>query len=555
MENPAVVLFLLHVAGAAALLIWSVRLVRTGVERAFSVPLRRWLRLGAGRPALAAIAGAAVAVLLQSATAVAMLSASFLAAGTMTAAVALAVVLGADVGSALVVQVLLLRADWLVSVLLVVGVALFLRGEAKTVRQSGRIIIGLALIFVSLGMIREATEPLRDSAALVAAMRYLGGDAVSAFLIGAAFAWAVQSSVAAVLLVVTFVAEGLMGVPAAAAVVLGANFGGSFIAWFLVLGAEIEARRVVLANLMLRGGGAVLALLSLGWLLPLLPWLGTSGVRQVLMLHLGFNLAVAMVALPFCGLVLRGAAQLLRAPEVPAELARLSALEPAALAFPDRALACAAREVLHMGEEVEAMLRPVLRLYAAWDEPTAEAIRQKERAVDRMHFEVKLYLARLTRESEGVEVARRSVELADLAANVEAAGDAVSRVMLSLAARMGAENLRFSETGWQELTDFHDRVLANAQSALNVLMTLNPDAARALVEEKERVREVEHTLQRAHLERLRQARADSIETSNIHQETLRALKQVNTAFTMVAYPILSETGDLLASRLARPPVQ
>jgi phosphate:Na+ symporter len=553
LENPGVVLFLLHVAGAAALLIWSVRLVRTGVERAFSVPLRRWLRLGAGRPALAAIAGAGVAVLMQSATAVAMLATSFIAAGTMTASVALAIVLGADVGSALVVQLLLLRADWLVPLLLLVGVTLFLRSEAKVLRQSGRIIIGLALIFVSLGMIRDATEPLRESAALAAAMGYLGGDAVSAFLIGAVFAWAVQSSVAAVLLVVTFVAEGLMPVPVAAAMVLGVNLGGSFIAWFLTLSAEVEARRVVLANLMLRGGGAVLALLALGTVVRYLPLVGGGGVRQILTLHLGFNLIVALVALPFCGPVLRATARILRAPEVPADLARLSALEPSALPFPDRALACAAREVLHMGEEVEAMLRPVLRLYASWDAPTAEAIRRKESAVDRMHFETKLYLARLTRESEGVEVARRSVELADLAANIEAAGDAVSRVMLGLAARMGPENLRFSETGWQELTDFHDRVLANAQAALNVLMTLNPDAARALVEEKERVRVVEHDLQRSHLERLRQGLVESIETSNVHQETLRALKQVNTAFTMVAYPILSETGDLLASRLARPP--
>lgn len=550
-ENPGVVLFLVHIAGAAALLIWSVRLVRTGVERAFSVPLRRWLRLGAGRPALAALAGAGVAVLLQSSTAVAMLATSFIAAGTMTASVALAIVLGADVGSALVVQLLLLRADWLVPLLLLAGVTLFLRSRDKTWRQGGRIIIGLALIFVSLSMIRDATEPLRESAALAGAMRYLGNDAISAFLIGAAFAWAVQSSVAAVLLAVTFVAEGLMPVPVAAAVVLGANLGGSFIAWFLTLSAEIEARRVVLSNLILRGGGAVAALLSLGVLVQFLPMLGGGGVRQILTLHLGFNLIVALLALPFCAAALRGATRLLRAPESVAELARLSALEPSALAFPDRALACAAREVLHMGEEVEAMLRPVVKLYRDWDEPTAEAIRLKEKAVDRMHFETKLYLARLTRESEGVEVARRSVELADLAANIEAAGDAISRQMLGLAARMGPENLRFSETGWQEITDFHDRVLANAQAALNVLMTTNPDAARALVEEKERVREVEHDLQRSHLDRLRRGLVESIETSNIHQETLRALKQVNTAFTMVAYPILSESGDLLSSRLTR----
>ncbi|WP_372839316.1 Na/Pi cotransporter family protein [Phaeovulum sp.] len=552
MENPGVVLFLLQIAGAAALLIWSVRLVRTGVERAFSVPLRRWLRLGAGRPALAALAGAGVAVLLQSSTAVTMLATSFITAGTMSASVALAIVLGADVGSALVVQLLLLHRDWLLPLLLLVGVTLFLRSESKTLRQNGRIVIGLALIFISLGMIRDATEPLRESAAVAGAMGYLGGDAITAFVIGAVFAWAVQSSVAAVLLVVTFVAQGVMPVPVAAAVVLGANLGGSFVAWFLTLSAEVEARRVVLANLLLRGGGAVAALMALGAVVAWLPLIG-GDVRQILTLHLGFNLLVALVSLPFRGVVLRVTERILRTPEVPAELARLSALEPAALSFPDRALACAAREVLHMGEEVEAMLRPVVKLYATWDEPTAEAIRVKERAVDRMHFEVKLYLARLTRESEGVEVARRSVELADLAANIEAAGDAISRVMLGLAARMSTENLQFSDSGWKELTDFHDRVLANAQSALNVLMTLNPDAARALVEEKERVRAVEHDLQRSHLERLRQGRVESIETSNIHQETLRALKQVNTAFTMVAYPILSETGDLLASRLARPP--
>jgi phosphate:Na+ symporter len=551
LENPGVVLFLLHVAGAAALLIWSVRLVRTGVERAYSVPLRRWLRLGAGRPALAALAGAGVAVLLQSSTAVTMLVASFIAAGTMSAAVALAIVLGADVGSALVVQLLLLRADWLVPLLLLAGVTLFLRGTAKTARQTGRIVIGLALIFVSLGMIREATEPLRESAAVAAAMSYLGGDAVSAFLIGAVFAWAVQSSVAAVLLVVTFVAQGLMPVGVAAAVVLGANLGGSFIAWFLTLSAELDARRVVLANLALRGGGAVAALLMLGLILPWLPLFGAGAVRQVLTLHLGFNLVVALVALPLCGAVLRGTTRLLRAPEAAAELSRQSALDTAALADPDRALACAAREVLHMGEEVEAMLRPAVRLLRTWDEPTAAAIRQKENAVDRMHFDIKLYLARLTRESAGDEVARRSVELADLAANLEAAGDAVSRVMLGLAARMNSESLKFSDTGWREVADFHDRVLSNAQAALNVLMTLNPDAARALVEEKEHVREVEHDLQRSHLERLRQGLVESIETSNIHQEMLRALKQVNTAFTMVAYPILSETGDLLASRLTR----
>ncbi|MFC7704069.1 Na/Pi cotransporter family protein [Plastorhodobacter daqingensis] len=550
MESPSLVPFLLHVAGAAALLIWAVRLVRTGVERAFAVQLRRWLRHSARRPIIAAGSGVVVALLLQSSTAVAMLAANFTAAGTLAAPVALAILLGADVGSALVVQILMLRSDWLVPLLLLGGVSLFLRGRAKMTRQGGRILIGIALIFVSLAMIRDATEPLRDSAGLMTAMRYLGGDVVTAFLIGAVFAWAVHSSVAAVLLCVTFAAQGLMPVTVAAAMVLGANLGGSVIAWMLTVGAATEARRVILGNLLLRGGGAVLALAGLGLILPLLEQLGAAPARQLVNLHLAFNLAVAAIGLPLRGPLLAALGHLLREPEAPVTLERQSALDPAALARPEQALACAAREILHMGEEVEVMLRHVHRLYRQWDDGIAAAIREKEQAVDRMHFQTKLYLARLTRDARDEEIAQRALHLADMAAHLEAAGDAVSRVMLGLAQRLATENLAFSEAGRQELEDFHDRVLSNAQAALSVLMTLNPDAARALVEEKERVREVEQALQRSHLERLREGRHESIETSNIHQETLRALKLTNTSFTMVAYPILAETGDLLASRLS-----
>ncbi|MCV2869657.1 Na/Pi cotransporter family protein [Defluviimonas sp. WL0002] len=551
MENSPL-LFVLHVAGAAALLIWAVRLVRTGVERGWSVQLRRWLRRGGENRWVAAVSGLGAAVLLQSSTAVAILTSNFVSAGTLAAAAGLAILLGADVGSAIVAQILLSRADWAVPLLLVLGVVLFLKAERKEFRQAGRVLIGLALIFVSLGMIREATEPLRDAPALVAAMRYLGGDPVTAFVIGALFAWAVHSSVAAVLLFVTLAAEGVLPVPAGMAMVLGANLGGAFIAYILTLTAEIEARRIVIANLVLRGGGAAIALLSVSASLLTPDLLGSSPARQVINLHLGFNLVLALAALPFTAPVLRLVSGLVTPPSSPAILSRVSALDPAALTDPDRALACASREVLQMGEGIEAMLRTVIGLYDRWDDQVAEAITAKEADIDKMHFETKLYLAKLNRAHAEEEVTHKGLELANMAVNLESAGDAVARTMVGLAKRLNDSGTAFSETGRKEVRDFHDRVLSNAQSALNVLMTLNPDAARALVEEKEHVRALEQDLQRSHLDRLKLGRVESIETSNIHQETLRALKQINTAFSMVAYPILSETGDLLSSRLAKP---
>ena len=280
--------------------------------------------------------------------------------------------------------------------------------------------------------------------------------------------------------------------------------------------------------------------------------LGATHARQIINMHLAFNLVLAVIALPFTGPVLRAVSSFIRPPVTPASLTRISALDPAALANPDRALACAAREILQMGEGIEAMLRSVIGLYDRWDDQIAEAITAKEDDIDRMHFETKLYLARLNRTHGEEDVTHKGLELANMAVNLESAGDAIARSMVGLAKRLNDTGTAFSETGRKEIRDFHDRVLSNAQSALNVLMTLNPDAARALVEEKEHVRALEQDLQRSHLDRLKQGRVESIDTSNIHQETLRALKQVNTAFSMVAYPILSETGDLLASRLAKP---
>jgi len=216
-------------------------------------------------------------------------------------ATGLAILLGADVGSALVTQLLMVRQPILIPLLLIVGVVVFLRGEGSNTRQTGRILIGLALIFVSLDMIRSATEPMISNPGTQAIMAYLGRDLLTAFLIGAVFAWGVHSSVAAVLLFVTLAGQSILPSPAAAAMILGANLGGGFIAFVLTYSAPLASRRMVMANLLLRGGGAVLVVLVIAAMPELLTQLGATPARQSINLHLAFNVALAIVALPFVG--------------------------------------------------------------------------------------------------------------------------------------------------------------------------------------------------------------------------------------------------------------
>jgi phosphate:Na+ symporter len=549
-SEPHAIQILIHIAGAAALLIWAVRLVRTGVERGFAAPMRIWLRHSAKNRVLAAGTGMGAAVLLQSSTAVAVLVSNFVSKGGLATATGLAILLGADVGSAIVTQLLMVRQPLLIPLLLVIGVTVFLRGEGSNTRQIGRIMIGLALIFVSLDMIRGATEPMISNPSTQAVMAYLGRDLLTAFAIGAVFAWGVHSSVAAVLLFVTLAGQSILPTPAAAAMILGANLGGGFIAFVLTYSAPLASRRMVMANLILRGGGAALTVFIVAAVPDLLTQLGATPARQAINLHLAFNVALALVALPFVGPITAALSYLMVEKANPnSALNVASALDPNLLDRPQRAIDCSARELLGMGQKIEQMLIAVEPLYDQWNSVTAAMITDQDKVIKQTHLNIKLYLARLGQTGMGEDLSRRSIELASISSSLDSASDAIARIMLELAKRLDAQKLQFSPQGRDEIRDFADRVQSNVQLALNVMMNQNPAEARELVAAKEKVRNVEQKLQRSHIGRLREGLAESIETSNIHQETLRALKQVNTAFSMVGHPILLRSGDLLKSRL------
>ncbi len=543
--------FVLNMAAAAALLIWAVRLVRTGFERAFGGQLRLWLRRSTANRLAAAATGAGAAVLMQSSTAVAILMAGFLSAGAIGSLSGMAIVLGADLGSAIVALILNSPIAALTPLLMLTGVMIFLQSSARRVRQIGRILIGLALIFLSLDLIRQASQPLMQSEGAGTVMLYLAADPVTAFVVAALFAWLVHSSVAAILLFVTLAAQGLMPVEAALAMVLGANLGGSLIAFFLTLRSSAVVRRVVWTNLALRGGGAALALFALVRLDPPIELLGAGPGQQALHLHLAYNVLLLVVCLPLAHVLMRFAERIIPDPVgSDAAGARRTALDPAVQNQPRRAFGCARRELVDMGNRIEVMLREAMPLFEKYDDAVAQRLRAEMEDIAAMSLSIRVYLSGVRSQDPEEDTGTRSFDLSGIAVNLEAGADAVARKMVELAARKDAANVNFSPEGWRELSDFHDVVLRNIQHGISVLMSEDLGLARELVEQKEKVRDLEQNLQRKHLKRLRQGLAETYETSAIHLELLSALKALNTSFAMIAYPLLADTGELMHSRLS-----
>jgi phosphate:Na+ symporter len=544
---------LLQIAGGVALLLWAARMVRTGIERAYGAHLRRTLAYAARGRIRAFGAGVMVALALQSATATALLAMGFVASGLLATAPGLAIMLGADVGSALAVQVLSLDLGWLTSLLLLIGVTLFLVSEDRRARQIGRTLVGIGLILLSLSLIGQAGAALRDSVTLAAVLGPLADEPAMAFLIAGLITWGAHSSVAAVLLIASLTGAGVLHVELALPMVLGANAGAGLIPMLLSLKRERTERRIPLGNLLFRVSGAIAALLALPWLLPHAAWLGGGEVRQVVHFHLLFNVALACLFVPLVGPAARLTQRLLSDrvdPEALSNpLANPSHLDEDAIANPRIALSCAMREVLRMADWVEAMLRRSLDALQTRDKSVIASVARMDNEVDAMYGAIKHYMVKVSRNPLSDEESERCMSITAFTVKLEHLGDIVEKNLLQLAKKRLDSDRQFSPEGWAELSDLHARVVDNFQLALNVFVSSDVDTARQLIQEKEKFRAMERESSERHIQRLRAGTVESIDSSPIHLDVIRDLAQINSLLSSTAYPILEDGGHLHRSRL------
>ncbi|WP_412506949.1 Na/Pi cotransporter family protein [Roseovarius sp. SYSU LYC5161] len=543
--------FLVQLAGATMLLLYSVRMVRTGIERAFGASFRRNMTAagGAGRSALV---GVFMAVVLQSSAAVALLAAGFTGTGALSFGTALAVVLGGDLGSALLIQVLSFKLEWLVPVLLAVGGAFFFNTEKRRVKQAGRIVLGIAFILISLRFLRETMEPIRDSAFLPSIAGYLEQDYVTAFLAGLALAFVMHSSVAVILMCVTLVSIGAIPLMAGVSLVLGANMGSALIPIWLSRGMSPEARQVPAANFVLRGAWAICTLVLMNRV-EVLPHISSAHPGQSLVnVHILFNLILLVTALPFVKLLHVPISRLLPPEPTPDKALNdtdQSLLDTAVLDNPNLALTSLKREVLRMLQIADGMFRPAMDFYEAYDRDRAEALRQRDRVLNEALDGVRHYVAAMAARENDKAVYKKARDLAEYAIAIEAAGDIVVKQLLPLAKDRSDHGIRFSRSGLDELRSLHENIQSNILLASNVLLSDDCESARLMLEAKTEITRAERSGRKAHLRRLGQGATESFESSDIHLETLRAFKDFNSKIAAISYPLLYREGQLLETRL------
>jgi phosphate:Na+ symporter len=519
-------------------------MVRIGISEGWGSEIRSALGASLKNRFKAFLTGLGVTMLLQSSSATALLTSSFSGQGILTTATALAILLGADVGTTLVAQILTFDLSALSPLLIAIGVTMFTYSSGGRSRDVGRLLLGIGMMLLSLKLIVAASLPMRESIIIQQIFVALGEDLLLAVIFAAIVAWAAHSSLATVLLVITLASTNSLDITVAFTFVLGANIGSAIPPFIATLGANRTARQPPLGNLLFRICGVLITLPFIGMIAHQLSPLEVSGARQIANFHMLFNIALAVMFFPMINRMVALTERLIPEDKETNEMEPRE-LDRGAFETPLVALVNAEREVLRMGEVVERMLRNAFIALKKNDHQLAQRTREMDELANQFYDGVKRYLTALARDPLGEKESKRCTEILSFATNLEHIGDIISvDLVYNILRKKITTRSKMSLQDREDINNLYQPVLSTFQLSLNVFTSGDVTMARQLLAAKYKLVKREKKAVMNHLQKIRDDTSYDSGLSAMQLDVLRDLKRINSHLTSVAYPILEEAGQL-----------
>lgn len=515
-------------------------LLRLGVTHGFGADLRRVMAASTSNRVKSFFSGMAITALLQSSTATVLIVSSFAAQGMVKSAAGLAMVLGADVGTTLVAQIFSLNITFIAPIFMVAGYVAFTMKKSGRAKNLGRILIGLALMLISLGLIREATEPLKDSIILEKIIGSLEADPFFAVIMIAMLTWLAHSSLAIVLLLMSFVVSGTLPIVLGLYMILGANLGGTVPPILATLKDHPEALRITIGNSAIRIIGVIAVFPFIEQIDGYLRLYDADPAREIVNFHTAFNIGLALIFLPLTGVISAIMTKFIPDTNESDNPSTARYLDKKSLTTPTVALANATRETLRMADMVQQMLLETMTVFKTNDITLLEKVRQDDDMIDSLYGQIKTYMAQLSQEFMDPKEAHRYVQVLTFSTNLEHAGDVIDKNLMPLALKKIKRQTQFSEEGMREIEHIHHLVMESVQLAQSIFVSDDKELAQKLLDDKHDIREAEITGMATHIERLGSGNPETIATSSLHVDIIRDYRRINSYMCTVAYPLLED---------------
>lgn len=469
----------------------------------------------------------------------------------MTARQMLLVMLGANIGMTVMVQLVALELTMISPILILLGVIFYQYTRPMRLRGIGQISLSLGLIFLAMGLIKSGVpteiHPDGDLGKLIAiAENY----PVMLVLLAAVLTMVAQSSTATIGLFIGLIGAGAVGYAVSVPVVLGANVGLAITT--LVIGwRQIDSRRLACGNLALK---ILVALIGLAILPYLLQWLESAPgpmQNQIAMVHTGFNVVLALIGFPLAGILATTLERVVPAPAAGATFGP-KYINVAHVESTTLAMGQSLREIMHVAELIRGMFDDIWRALKTNDEALAREVARRDDKVDLLDEEIKRFLTRLA--TDELDQAHRDEQMRQLRylSELETIGDIIDKNISETVIKKIRLGARFSPEGEKELDKLYRRVAKSLLIADTAFTTRDRNLAEQLLKHKDEISRMEQQMRYRHFLRLTSGQRQTQETSAIHLDLLSQLKRINSAASHVAYAILESPHELppLASEAA-----
>lgn len=472
----------LFLAGIALFLLGMLKL-SSQMQSVFSSRIREYIRFIVKKPFYGLITGLFTTIIFQSSSATTLLTMGLVSAGLISFYHSLGIILGADIGTTLTIQLVVWKATDASPLLLFAGITLYFVAKGRLM-VIGEALLYFGTIFFGLSLIGDAAIPLKNSPLFT--QYFLNTqNPFMGFLIGLVFTSIVHASAIPIGILVILGQQGLVSIDNAVPIVIGANIGTTATALIGSIAGDLNGRRTAVAHLLFKCAGALICLVFLPLFLTILRTLSSSIAQQVVLGHFLINFIIVslfiFILTPFSNLVYKiipGDQKILPLwPEF---------LDPKSLVNPDNALVCVKKELSREIMLAQKMLKESLSLVYEYKESKQRNIMYMELVIDNLQAEITKYLWSISCGELSQPLTKRLFAFSSFAYDIERMGDR-SVNLAELAEQRYKRKAHFTDAAKEELRDICSLVMENLSDAASLIERKDLARIRVVVERERRV--------------------------------------------------------------------
>ena len=529
--------------GGLGLFLYGMNLMGESLEKVAGSKMKKIIELLTKNIFMGVLLGAVVTAVIQSSSATTVMVVGFVNAGLMGLPQAVGVIMGANIGTTVTAQIVSFDLTGMAPLALGIGILLYLFAGNEKYKQVGEVFIGFGLLFTGMESMKLAVSPLAEYKGFTDLLSTFGRYPILGLLLGFGITAIIQSSSAAMGMLVVLASQGLVPLSSALPILYGQNIGTCVTSLISSIGANKNAKRAAMIHLIFNILGTIIFLILLnGIVVKFVVSLDPGNVaRQIANVHTIFNIVSTILLLPCNKLIVKLAMRIVpdKEDELEEDESRvIKYIDDRMIQTPPIALASTIKEVARMGEKARDSVDYAMEGILEASSEGIERCFKQEKSINQLQKTILNYLLKLSKAPLSEEDRETVDTLFNTVNDIERIGDHAEN-LAEIAQSAIDGQVYFSEQGQNEISDMYNKVIASYSYALEAMVTSDVNLACKVIKMEERVDIMEESCRVNHMRRLNNNLC-SIDNGIIYFEILANLERISDHAANIAEKVIQQ---------------